>query len=305
MKKIVIFFFVATGCGNKLSAQQPVNLSASGAISQKISVREFAGRQVMLGASVRVRAAGGNSATAIFIKVQKKNGQMGSVFFSAPINQNKGWVSFSVNGRLDNDADSITLGCIFNGRGPFYYDNFILSCGTENITLGDSDFETSGDFSEQKKWIVPILPSGFSVRKSYGTNRFLIVEGTGIENIDVIGDNDKAGNFTIINGNKIYYETYGEGEPLLLLHGNQQSIGVFKDQISEFSKYYKVIAVDTRGQGKSEAGEKAYSYDLFANDMITLLEQLKIEKTNIVGWSDGGNTGLIMAMQHPSKIKNL
>ena len=91
----------------------------------------------------------------------------------------------------------------------------------------------------------------------------------------------------------------------MLLHGNSQSIEAFTHQISEFSKYYRVIAVDTRGQGKSTENGKTYRYDLFAEDMNALLDHLSLDSLNVVGWSDGGNTGLIMAMKYPQKVKRL
>jgi pimeloyl-ACP methyl ester carboxylesterase len=98
---------------------------------------------------------------------------------------------------------------------------------------------------------------------------------------------------------------YGRGEPLLLLHGNSQSIEAFTYQIPELSKHYHVIAVDTRGQGKSTEDGKTYTYNLFASDMNSFLDQLGLDSVNIVGWSDGGNTGLIMAMKYPKKVKKL
>jgi len=116
---------------------------------------------------------------------------------------------------------------------------------------------------------------------------------------------DTIGKYALVNGINIYYEEYGTGEPLLLLHGNSESSQAFKMQIPEFSKHYRVIAVDTRGHGKSGYDGKRYNYNLFAEDMNALLKHLKISKTNIVGWSDGGNTGLTLAMKHPDKVKKL
>ena len=64
-----------------------------------------------------------------------------------------------------------------------------------------------------------------------------------------------------------------------------------------------MIAVDNRGQGKSSEDGKPYTYELFAEDMNALFDQLHLDSVNIIGWSDGGNTGLIMAMRYPSKVK--
>lgn len=119
------------------------------------------------------------------------------------------------------------------------------------------------------------------------------------------GDNDSTGKYAKVNGVKLYYEEYGAGEPLLLLHGNSQSIEAFTYQIPELAKHYRVISVDTRGQGKSTEDGKLYTYDLFAADMNAFLDYLKLKNVNIIGWSDGGNTGLIMALNYPAKVKRL
>lgn len=120
------------------------------------------------------------------------------------------------------------------------------------------------------------------------------------------GSIDSAGHYLKLKDADLYYETYGTGEPLLLLHGNGQSIYAFAKQIPELTKKYKVIAVDTRGQGRStDQSTGPLSYDQFAEDMKQLLDSLHIPKANVLGWSDGGNTGLIMAIKYPSYINKL
>lgn len=120
------------------------------------------------------------------------------------------------------------------------------------------------------------------------------------------GNNVAASGKVKVKEAELYYETYGKGDPLLLLHGNSQSINVFKKQIKEFSKTYKVIAVDTRGQGKStDYISGPLSYNLYAEDMKILLDSLHISKANVLGWSDGGNTGLIIAAKYPDYVKKL
>jgi pimeloyl-ACP methyl ester carboxylesterase len=103
----------------------------------------------------------------------------------------------------------------------------------------------------------------------------------------------------------VYYETYGSGEPLLLLHGNGQSIADFRAQIPALARHFQVIAVDTRAQGKSTSNGKELTYDLFAEDTNALLEALHLPAAHVVGWSDGGNTGLSLALHHPDKVKRL
>jgi pimeloyl-ACP methyl ester carboxylesterase len=119
------------------------------------------------------------------------------------------------------------------------------------------------------------------------------------------GSNEKAGKYIEINDIKIYYETYGEGEPLLLLHGNGGSIENFIKQIPGFSKYFKVIAIDSRAQGRSTDSDKEITYALMASDMAVLIDKLNLGSVNIVGWSDGGIIGLELAYAYPDKVKKL
>lgn len=122
---------------------------------------------------------------------------------------------------------------------------------------------------------------------------------------NVYGSNPKAGHFVSINGISLYYETYGKCEPLILLHGNGGSIEAFSKQIPFFEKYYQVIAIDSRLQGKSGGSPDHISYDLMASDFCALLDYLHINSANVLGWSDGGIDGIIMAMNCPQKVKRL
>ncbi len=119
------------------------------------------------------------------------------------------------------------------------------------------------------------------------------------------GNKPQAGDYATINGIDLYYEIYGSGEPLILLHGNGGSINAFKYQIPFFEKYFKVVAVDSRLQGKSGGSPDTISYNLMASDFCTLLDSLQIDSAYILGWSDGGINGLIMAMHCPEKVKML
>jgi pimeloyl-ACP methyl ester carboxylesterase len=119
------------------------------------------------------------------------------------------------------------------------------------------------------------------------------------------GSNPLAGKYVDVNDIKVYYEIYGEGEPLLLLHGNSGSIKTMESLIPELSKHFKVIAVDSRAQGKSTDSNKEITYALMASDMNELIDKLKLGSVYIVGWSDGGNIGLELAFAHPEKVKKL
>ena len=104
---------------------------------------------------------------------------------------------------------------------------------------------------------------------------------------------------------KLYYVEKGEGEPLILLHGNGESNEIFSKQIVEFEKHYKVFAPDTRGHGKTPRGEKPFTLNQFADDLYDFMLEHKIEKAHILGFSDGGNIALLFALKHPEKINKL
>ncbi|MCC6280172.1 MAG: alpha/beta hydrolase [Saprospiraceae bacterium] len=119
------------------------------------------------------------------------------------------------------------------------------------------------------------------------------------------GNNTQKGHYFATGGIKLYYEIYGKGEPLLLIHGNGGTIRDWRFQIPYFSKYYKVIAVDSRSQGKSVDTSGVLHYTQMADDFAALLTHLKIDSAYVVGWSDGGINGLLLAIRHPEKVKKM
>ena len=121
----------------------------------------------------------------------------------------------------------------------------------------------------------------------------------------VYGKN-KNGKYIDLKDAKIYYEEYGKGQPLLFLHGNNGSISDFSQQIPFFAKHYRVIAIDTRGQGRStDLTQDTYSYQKFAADLYQVTKSLNLEQVDIVGWSDGGNTALIFNYEHPEMVNRV
>lgn len=119
------------------------------------------------------------------------------------------------------------------------------------------------------------------------------------------GSNAAVGRTFIHDGVKLYYEVYGAGEPLLLVHGNGGSIGNFKAQIDHFRKSYKVIAMDSRDQGRSGDSQDRITYEKMTDDLAALLDHLKTEPVNVLGWSDGGIEALLLGIRHPAKVKKI
>lgn len=116
------------------------------------------------------------------------------------------------------------------------------------------------------------------------------------------GNNPEAGHYKQINGIKMYYEVYGSGKPLVLLHGNGGSIRSQGGRIQYFKQNFQVIAIDSRGHGKSvDDSKKQLNYVQMADDVSVLLDSLKIKDAYIWGQSDGGILGLLLAINHPDK----
>lgn len=121
----------------------------------------------------------------------------------------------------------------------------------------------------------------------------------------IYGRNEKAGKYVNTRGFRMYYETYGKGEPLLIVHGNGGSINNFLYQIPFFSQHYKVILADSRAQGKSVDTKDSLSYEMITDDLNALLDTLHLDSCYVIGWSDGGIEGLMLAIHHPEKVKKL
>ena len=116
------------------------------------------------------------------------------------------------------------------------------------------------------------------------------------------GDNN--GKYLTLLDTKIYYEEYGQGTPLILLEGGMGSIYDFAKCIPELSKHYRIIAPDTPGQGRSEMAD-SMSYELMAEYISKFIDLLKLDSAYVMGWSDGGNTALILGNKRPEKIKGI
>jgi pimeloyl-ACP methyl ester carboxylesterase len=119
------------------------------------------------------------------------------------------------------------------------------------------------------------------------------------------GNNPAVGKYYSVRGIKMYTEVYGEGKPLLLIHGNGGDMSAFKNNIPYFSKRYKVIAVDSRAQGKTIDNNDSLSFEMMADDFAALLEAMHIDSAYVFGWSDGGINALLLALRHPDKVIKL
>jgi pimeloyl-ACP methyl ester carboxylesterase len=115
---------------------------------------------------------------------------------------------------------------------------------------------------------------------------------------------DTTGKVTV-PGAQIWYATFGEGAPVVLLHGGLANSNYFGDLIPIIARTRKVIVIDSRGHGRSSNDGRQISYHLMAEDTLAVLDRLGVRKTALVGWSDGGIIGLDIAMNHPERLTSL
>ena len=108
-----------------------------------------------------------------------------------------------------------------------------------------------------------------------------------------------------VNGKNIYYETYGQGEPLFLLHGYTLSSQSWLPYVEDFSKEYQVYLVDLTGHGKSDSFKERMSIRSVAKDLNSLVQYLKLDKIKAIGFSFGGDVLFQLALINPSIIESM
>jgi pimeloyl-ACP methyl ester carboxylesterase len=105
-----------------------------------------------------------------------------------------------------------------------------------------------------------------------------------------------------INGISVHYAVYGHGSPVIFLHGGLANADYWGNQVPAVAAHHTVILMDSRGHGRSTRDARPYGYDLMADDVVALMDYLKLAKADIVGWSDGGILGIDLAMRHKERV---
>src|SRR5262245_31838648 len=108
-----------------------------------------------------------------------------------------------------------------------------------------------------------------------------------------------------LNGTKIFFAQFGAGVPVLLLHGGLANSNYWGHQVAALARQFSVIVMDTRGHGRSPLTSGGFGYRAFADDVVALLDLLRIPTAALVGWSDGAVTGLELAMRRPDRVARL
>ena len=108
-----------------------------------------------------------------------------------------------------------------------------------------------------------------------------------------------------VNGARLWYAEYGQGEPVILLHWGLGNANHWSFQVPALARRYRVIVMDTRGHGRSSRGSNPLSFDLLASDVVGLMDYLHIEKAAVVGWSDGAIVAIDVTMRYPDRVMKL
>jgi pimeloyl-ACP methyl ester carboxylesterase len=120
------------------------------------------------------------------------------------------------------------------------------------------------------------------------------------------GNNLKAGHYVQANDTKIYYEVYGKGQPIVLLHGGLFGSTVeFSDFIDRLKQNYQVIAISTRGHGKSGLGKEPLTLEQRANDAMTVINAVTKDSVIVLGFSDGGYSAYKLGAMYPDRVKKM
>jgi pimeloyl-ACP methyl ester carboxylesterase len=114
-----------------------------------------------------------------------------------------------------------------------------------------------------------------------------------------------AGGYLDADGVHTYYEVAGHGEPLLLLHGGFSTIETWGAQVPALAERYRVYLPERRGHGRTPDVEGPTGYDIMARDTIGFMKALEIPSAHLVGWSDGGNVALEVALARPDLVRKL
>ena len=298
----IIFFSCIVLCKNAASQEN------WGSWTHAVSIKGYEGKKFRLSAQVKTEVEDDSASARLWARVDnlKHNGFFENMW-KLPIRGTE-WKTYSIEGGIDSAATQLAFGIVVELNGKTYYDNYKIEIEKEKnkwITVYIADFEN--DLGGLEKGIS--MPGNNGKNELYTASlqadagkksRVLLIEGKNVPNY---GDNKKAGKFADVNGIKLYYEIYGDGPPLVVLHGNGGSISSAATHYPDLVKKYKVIAIDSRSQGRSTDTSEPLTYDQMASDVNALLDQLHIDSAFIWGQSDGAILCLVLAMDYPKKVK--
>ena len=282
-------------------------------VCQPIEIEKYRGKNFILEGKILYNNEIKNNSwvvlSALFVD-EKGTGMKNIYNDDAEVYYKKGdWSSYQLQGKIEKKAKYIAVGITVAGSGSYHVDDFKLFVqdgkSKIEIPLKNAGFEDASLTPWQSQNIDKDTKLSLVNDKYFSGKQSLFIDNSNVKIKPTFGNNEAAGKFMDVNGIKLYYEVYGEGEPLLLIHGNNASMGSFDKQLDILSKKYRVVGLDSRGQGMSTSDDKKLTYELMADDVNVFLDKMNLKNVNILGWSDGGNIAVILAMEHPDKVKKM
>ncbi len=301
-----LFIFIIFMTFSKISGQYFM-------VCQPIEIEKYSGKNFILEGKILYNNEIKNNSwivlSALFVD-EKGTGMKNIYNDDAEVYYKKGdWSSYQLQGKIEKKAKYIAVGITVAGSGSYHVDDFKLFVqdgkSKIEIPLKNTGFEDASLTPWQSQNIDKDTKLSLVNDKYFSGKQSLFIDNSNVKIKPTFGNNEAAGKFMDVNGIKLYYEVCGEGEPLLLIHGNNASMGSFDKQLDILSKKYRVIGLDSRGQGMSTSDDKKLTYELMADDVNVFLDKMNLKNVNILGWSDGGNIAVILAMEHPDKVKKM
>jgi len=306
MKKVYLFLLIVLHVVSLSTTQAQENWVS---YIHSIDVNNLNEQQIRLQMTIKTEITDADAFVRFGFYVKNPNGIISKEIIKTHI-RDTNWTTYTIVGNIDSTATKIYYTPFCQHNGKFYFDDIKIALKTgnndwkniftESFEQGPLQFEQglkSGDYGKNEKFHAEIHTENKTV-----TNKCLLITGKDVPNY---GGDKEAGKYADINGIKLYYETYGEGHPFLYLHGNGGSISNCSKFMPHLINKYKIIAIDSRAQGRSTDTHKPLTYMQMAADINALLDKLDIDSTYIWGQSDGAILGLILAMKHPDKVKKL
>lgn len=303
--KILIISLLIVCC--KSYAQQLLQ------IYQVVEIEKYQGKSFTLEGKIFYKNEIGNYSAAVLLGASAD--EKGKII-NKPLYNDGGefyqkgeWSPYELTGKIDKKAKYLIVGVAIMGNSSYYVDDLKLfvkdgKIKTE-IPMKNADFESETFTNWQTDQLDKNTKLTPTSEKTFSGKQSLFIDNTNVKSAPTLGNNPEIGKYMEVNGVKLYYEIYGEGKPLLLIHGNNSDMASFREQFADFSKRYKIIGLDSRGQGKSTSDNTKLTYELMAEDVNTFLDKLELKNVNVLGWSDGGNIAVILAAQHPDKVNKM
>jgi pimeloyl-ACP methyl ester carboxylesterase len=267
-----------------------------------IPVSEFKDKKFRVRAAVMVDGVDADASAQLAATGNAPGGGSGYVH-STPV-VGKEWKLLSVEGFIGTASDSLRLLMNVKYNGKFYFDDVQVDVELKKDKwkpIFQANFENNQvNFDQDDAWKNDLFSAVIDHDHAKNGNSSLAITGKNVPNWGV---NSAVGKFADVNGVRIYYEIYGEGKPLVVLHGNGGSISNAGPFYPSLMKKYKVIAIDSRGQGKSSDTNEPFNYDQMAADVNALLDHINVDSAYVWGQSDGAILSFILAMDYPKKVK--